>query len=46
MFVEAGAGLPTGMDYRGSCPDSASISDNGERKICEIFFPTREDKRM
>ena len=26
MLVEAGAGLPTGMGCRGSCPDHASIS--------------------
>jgi len=26
MLAEAGAGLPTGMDGCGSCPDRASIS--------------------
>jgi len=31
MLVEAGAGLPTGMDGRGLCPDH--LSDKGEMKI-------------
>jgi len=48
MLVEAGAGLPIGMDGRGSCPDHASISLIKVRRksLCEIFFPPLEDKRM
>jgi hypothetical protein len=30
MLIEAGAGLPTGMDGRGSRPARASISDKGD----------------
>jgi hypothetical protein len=44
MLVEAGAGLlPIGMDGCGSCPHRASIS---LIRVCEIFFPPYEDKRM
>jgi len=48
MLVEAGAGLPTGMDDRGSCPDHVSISliRVRQKSLCEIFFPPHEDKRM
>jgi len=48
MLVEAGAGLPTGMDGRGSCPDHASISliRVRQKSLCEIFFPPHEDKRV
>ena len=42
MLVEAGAGLPTGMDGRGSCPTRASISlIRVSRK-----FPPHEYRRM
>jgi len=48
MLEEAGAGLPTGMDGCGSCPDRTSISLIGVKRksLCEIFFPPHEDKRM
>jgi len=48
MLVEAGAGLSTGMDGRGSCPDRASILliRMRQKSLCEIFFPPLEDKRM
>jgi hypothetical protein len=48
MFEDAGAGLPIGMDGRGSYPDIASISFIRVRRksLCEIFFPPHEDKRM
>ena len=44
----AEAGLSTGMDGRGSCPDRASISliTASRKSLCEIFFPPHEDKRM
>jgi len=48
MLVEVWAGLPTGMDGRGSYPERASISliRVGQKSLCEIFFPLHEDKRM
>jgi hypothetical protein len=48
MLVEAGAGLPTGLDGHGSFPDHASISLIRVRRksLCEIFFPPHDDKRM
>jgi len=48
MLVEAGNGLPTGMDGRGLCPAHTSISliMVSKKSPCEIFFPPHEDKRM
>jgi len=48
MLVEVWAGLPTGMDGRGSYPERASISliTVSQKSLCEIFFPPHEDKRM
>ena len=48
VLLEAEAGLPTGMDGRGSCPNRASISliRVSQKSLCEIFFPPHEDKRM
>jgi len=48
VFAEAEAGLLTGMDGCGSCPDRASISliRVSQKSLCEIFFPPHEDKRM
>jgi hypothetical protein len=42
------AGLPTGMDGRGSCPARASISliRVSRKSLCEILFPLHVDKRM
>ena len=47
MLLESLAGLPTGMDGRGSCPAHASISliRVSWKSLCEIFFPPHEDKR-
>jgi hypothetical protein len=48
MLAEAGAGLPTGKDVRGSCPAHASISPVkvNQKSLCKIFFPPHEDKRL
>jgi len=48
VLLEAEAGVPTGMDGRGSCPNHASISliRVSRKSLCEIFFPPHEDKRM
>ena len=48
MLAEAGAGLPTGKDGRGSCPAHASISlvRVNQKSLCKIFYPPHEDKRI
>ena len=48
MFLEAEAGLPTGMDGRGSCPARANISliRVSRKSLFEIFFPPHEEKSM
>ena len=46
VLLEAEAGLPTGMDCRGSCPGHASISliRVSQKSLCEIFFPRMKVK--
>ena len=48
MFLEAEAGLPTGMGGRGSCPAHANISliRVSRKSLCEIFFPPHEEKSI
>jgi hypothetical protein len=48
MFLEAEAGLPTGIDGHGSCSACANISliRVSQKSLCEIFFPPHEEKSM
>jgi len=39
MLVEAGAGLPTGMDGRGSCPDRATIVNVCQKAHVSLVLP-------